>query len=255
MRAKGFTLLELLSSAAIILLLGALVAGAGGELMRNSSLAASASNLRQLAAGMAAYLGDNGQTFWRYREVVPGQGVRWWFGLEPFASLGKAEGERDFDPASGPLGGYIPAGFRPDPSFRYGGRALKPKYRFGYIGVGYNVLLADSQFRSRPAWMGTGIPARLGQLEQPSRVVVFATSAQVNTFQPPASPSNPMIEEFYGLDENEVTVHFRHHGKAMVVFADGNAGFLPMDESTRDPRAPRANVGRFAPVGSRQWLQ
>ena len=255
MRDAGFTLPELLGSATIVLILGALLAGAGGRVLESSALATSASNLRQLGAGMVAYLGENNQTFWKYRENIPSQGVRWWFGLEPWASLGAGEGEREFDPAAGPLGPYIPAGFRPDPSFRYGGRAFKPKYRFGYIGVGYNVLLADSQFRSRPGWMGTGQPARWGQIEHPSRAVVFATSAQVNTFQAPASPSRPMIEEFYGLDENEITVHFRHRGKAMVVFADGNAGFLHMDESTRDLRAPKANIGRLAPVGSTTWLR
>ncbi|MCX7869870.1 MAG: hypothetical protein N2322_07960 [Terrimicrobiaceae bacterium] len=255
MRASGYTLVELLGSTAIVLVLGTLMLGAGGRAMEASALATSAANLRQLAAGMASYLGENNQTFWKYRENVAGQGVRWWFGLEPFGSLSAGEGEREFDAQAGPLGPYIPAGLRPDPSFRYGGRAFKPKYRFGYIGVGYNVLLADSEFRSRPGWMGTGAPARWGQFANPSKVVVFATSAQVNTFQAPASPSNPMIEEFYGLDENEVTVHFRNAGRAMVVFADGNAGFLPMDEGTRDMRAPRANVGRFAPVGSRQWLR
>ncbi len=51
------------------------------------------------------------------------------------------------------------------------------------------------------------------------------------------------------------TVHFRHHGNAMVAYANGSAGFLPMDESTRDKRLPNANVGRFAPVGSKDHLQ
>ena len=64
-----------------------------------------------------------------------------------------------------------------------------------------------------------------------------------------------MLEEFYGVDEKEVTVHFRHNGKAMVSFASGNAGFLDMDESTRDPRMPKANVGRFAPKGDTTYLK
>lgn len=36
----------------------------------------------------------------------------------------------------------------------------------------------------------------------------IATSAQVNTFQEQASANNPMIEEFYGIDDRETTVHF-----------------------------------------------
>ena len=99
------------------------------------------------------------------------------------------------------------------------------------------------------------------QLSDPSKVVVFCTSAQVNDFQSPASRSHPMLEEFYALDSGVgaqsryPNVHFRHNGKAMVSFASGNAGFLEMDKSTRDPRMPEANVGRLAPAGSTDWLQ
>jgi hypothetical protein len=64
-----------------------------------------------------------------------------------------------------------------------------------------------------------------------------------------------MLEEFYGIDARERTVHFRHNGRAMVSFASGNAGFLEMDETTRDARMPSANVGRFAPVGSTRHLK
>lgn len=103
--------------------------------------------------------------------------------------------------------------------------------------------------------MGTAPRLRYWDLENPDKTVVFATSAQINTFQKPASAKNPMIEEFYGIDQNFVTVHFRHQGNAMVAFASGSAGFLPIDESTRDRRAPAANVGRFAPRGSDKHLR
>jgi hypothetical protein len=42
-----------------------------------------------------------------------------------------------------------------------------------------------------------------------------------------------MIEEFYGIDQKEVTVHFRHGTNAMVAFANGSAGFLPMHPVVR----------------------
>jgi prepilin-type processing-associated H-X9-DG protein len=51
-----------------------------------------------------------------------------------------------------------------------------------------------------------------------------------------------------------VSVHFRHGGSAMVGFADGSAGFLPMEKSTLDSRAPQAAIGRFAPKGSTKYL-
>jgi prepilin-type N-terminal cleavage/methylation domain-containing protein len=250
MRDSGFTLVELLVAIAIAAVLSSLIFVAGRKVYAASSLAVSANNIRQLAAGGMAYLGDHQNIFWRYQERQTGsvKGVRWWFGFEPAASLSKPEGQRDFDPSRGPLGEYVPKSLRPDPSFALGGRAFKPKYRNGYIGIGYNTLLGGGFLNNKPLKRQTA-------LENPAQVVVFFTSAQVNTFIKPASARNPMLEEFYGIDEKEVTAHFRHGGKALVSLANGSAEFLPMDESTRDRRAPQANIGRFAPVGSTLFLE
>lgn len=243
---RAFSLVELLVAASVIAVLAVMLAGAGWSVYRNSSLAISANNIRQLNIGAAAYLADNNYTFWRYRDYGADGANIWWYGREPVNSP-QVEGQRILDQSSGPLGGYVPAGVRPDPSFRLTGTAFKPKYRAGYIGIGYNVLLGGG-------WLGTSTNRRLLDLPRPGEIVVFATSAQVNTFLPPASAKNPMIEEFYGLDGSYVTVHFRHGGSAMVAFADGSSGFLPMDKSTLDPRAPKAAIGRFAPVGSTKHL-
>jgi hypothetical protein len=59
-----------------------------------------------------------------------------------------------------------------------------------------------------------------------------------------------MIEEFYGFDDDRgkiPSVHFRHNGHAMVAYATGAAGLIPMDASAKDRRAPEANVGRLPP--------
>ncbi|MFM8365494.1 MAG: type II secretion system protein [Verrucomicrobiota bacterium] len=250
MRDDGFSLVELLVAIAVMAVLGSLIFVVGRKAYAASSLAVSANNIRQLAAGGMAYLGDHQNTYWRYQERQTGsdKGVRWWYGFEPAASLSKPEGQRDFDPSRGPLGEYVPKSLRPDPSFAMGGRAFKPKYRNGYIGIGYNTLLGGGILGLKP-------PKKQTSLGDPSRVVVFFTSAQVNTFTKPASARSPMLEEFYFIDEKEVTVHFRHGGKALVAFANGSVDFLPMDESTRDRRAPQANIGRFAPVGNKLYLE
>lgn len=260
---QAFTLVELLVVIAILAVLATISIGAARQVMKNSSLATSANNIRLLAAGSAAYLGDNNYTFWKYRQNantpalmkklgVPERGVIWWFGFESLKSMAAPEGSRHFRPDLGPLAGYVPAGLRPDPSLAFTGKALKPKYAFGYIGVGYNVHLGGG-------WMGAN-PLRYFELQNPHETVVFATSAQVNTFQSPASPANPMIEDFYGFDDgstgNQPSIHFRHgRDCAMVVFATGNAGFLEMDPATLDKRAPEAKIGRFAPVGSTRYLK
>jgi type II secretory pathway pseudopilin PulG len=248
----AFTLIELLVVIGVIIVLSAVAVPAVWGSYKSSSLAVSANNIRQLSAGGMAYLGDNNYRFWPFLTKTD-EGDAWWFGLEPAAHKGKPEGERVVDVSGGPLGAYMPRNMVPDPSFRFSGKPFKPKFAFGYIGVGYNVVLANGwQTSTKP---GTRQPLRYWDLTNPAEVVVFATSAQVNTFQKPASGKNPMVEEFYGLDQKEVTVHFRHGTNAMVAFANGTAGFLPMHPASADKRAPDANVGRFAPKGSFKYLR
>jgi len=251
-QSTAFTLIELIVVIAIILVLAGVAAPAVWGAYKSSSLAVSASNIRQLAAGGAAYLGDNNYRFWPYLVKTPAGDV-YWFGLEAAEHRGKPEGERIVDMQAGPLGAYMPRSFRPDPSFGFTGKPFKPKYSFGYIGVGYNVHLAGETKSGKAIWLtrsNSPPPLRYWDLKNPAETVVFATSAQVYPFRKDA-----VIEEFYGIDEKEVTVHFRHNNHAMVAFANGSAGFLPMDESTRDAKAPEANVGRFAPKGSKKYLR
>ena len=73
----GFTLVELLAGVAIIGVLGALLLAAGWKVYENSSLAVSANNIRQLAAGSSSYLADNNYVFWRPQQASRGDLVVW----------------------------------------------------------------------------------------------------------------------------------------------------------------------------------
>jgi len=236
----AFSMVELLVAIAVIVVLAAVAVPAGVSVFKTSSLAVSAGNIRQLAAGGAAYLGENNYRFWPFLQKGK-DGDVWWFGLEPSSSKGKPEGEREIDMSQGPLANYLPRRMVPDPSMRFSGKPFKPKFKFGYIGSGYNVLLANGWVTGTSAKAKK--PLRYWDLKNPGRIVVFATSAQINTFQAPASADNPMIEEFYGIDDKEKTVHFRHGGQAMVAYADGSVGFLPIKGARQDSRVPGANIG------------
>jgi hypothetical protein len=144
------------------------------------------------------------------------------------------EGQRWLDLNQGPLGPYIAAsgGMCEDPSFTRVGNVFKPKYGGTHFAYGYNLLLPGKNL--------------LG-LNHPGQLPVFATCAQVNTFQAPASAKHPMAEEFYYFNTTEKTVHFRIGGNAMVGYADGSAGFLPMMPGTLDSRLPAANIGQLDP--------
>ncbi len=79
-----------------------------------------------------------------------------------------------------------------------------------------------------------------------SNVLVFADSAQVNTFQTPASPSNPMIEEWYYITpQGELFVHFRHNQKTNILFGDGHVSDSKPESDSIDRRLPDFNIGRL----------
>ena len=230
---QAFTMIEVMVSLFMIIVLLMIAVPASRSVMASATDATSAHVIAQLNAAAQSYLMENNMTYWPYRSVTDG-GVQWWFGFESSDSLGAAEGGRWLDLNRGPLGPYIAAsgGMIRDPSFCRQGDVFKPKYGNTHFAYGYNLLV-----------QGKGSLA----LKNPGRVPVFATCAQVNTFQSPASGSHPMVEEFYYFDTYEKTVHFRIGGSAMVGFADGSAGYLKMMPGTLDQRMPNANIGRIDP--------
>ena len=240
---KGFTLVELLVVIAIIAILVAVLFPAFSAAKVASSRAISAHSLEQLIVAGHSYLNDNNHTFWKYSEFTTDGGTMWWYGWESNQSrFSTAEGQRTLDLTRGPLGPYAIAsgGVKTDPAFLQYNPRLKPKYKNGNYGYGYNTLLVGENSL---------------QFDSPGSIIVFATCAQVNTFQSPASSSNPMVEEFYMINNTQTTVHFRHGGKALAAFLDGSVREMEMSPGTRDNRLPSANIGRVAPVGSTQYLQ
>lgn len=249
-RRHAFTLLELLVALAIIAVLAALALGVFAKVQTAARKAASTSNLRQFAAAAQLYAGENDGAFFPYRQTLPDRSVVWWFGYESTASLASAEGQREIDRTRSPLYPYLQQAGKIEvcPGFRLDKNFDKPKYGGASYGYGYNVLLGGG-------WMGVAPLVRLGALERPARVILFATCAQVNTFQAPASPSNPLLEEFPGLNQTDKTIHFRFARQALVLFADGHVESLPPHPGTIDKAKPEYVVGRVTPVGSFDLLR
>ena len=234
---KGFTLTELLVTMGIILVLATLLIPAARSVYASSTDAVSAHVIAQLNAAAASYLSDNDQIYWQYRVATNG-GVQWWFGFEPAASyaLQNSQGKRWLDLTQGPLGPYIAAsgGFVEDPSFTRSGKTFRPKFGNCHFAYGYNWQQLPGKNRY--------------SINNPGQIAVFATCADVNTIQSPASAKNPMVEEQYLFDTgySGATVHFRVGGNAMVGYADGSAGYLPMVPGSLDTRAPNANIGMLS---------
>jgi prepilin-type N-terminal cleavage/methylation domain-containing protein len=238
---RAFTLLELLVVIAIIAILASLSLGVYSKVKVASARAISVHSLGQMIAGGRAYLNDNDNAFWPYEQAVTG-GAMWWFGFEASASLHAPEGTRTVDYSKGPLGPYASAsgGIKTDPAFLQYGPRLKPKYQNGNYGYGYNTVLApDMSGKTRLA----------SQVPQPGQIIVFATCAQVNTFQAPATAKNPMVEEFYQIDPTQTTAHFRHGREALAAFLDGSVRSLNMSDDmlpgSQDKRMLSAHIGKF----------
>ncbi len=257
--SRGFTLIELLTVIGVIGVLFALVAGAVLPAATDSARQAkSSSNLRQLGLATHLYLIDHNDRFFPYREETE-DGVVWYFGFEEGGGARAGEGNRELDRTRSPLYPYIRhvGGIEVCPGFDYGSALWKPKFKGASWGYGYNINLGPRAPTYRGFQKIENPGRRLGEIEVPSNVIVFGTCAQVNDFQAPASPDNPMLEEFYFIDSTSRTIHFRFGGgtTALFLFADGSVRPKKPHPGTMDPRLPEANVGRITPRGSHDYLR
>src|SRR5436190_5649771 len=237
---RAFTLIELLVVIAIIAILAALLL----PVLRGSKDAAKriqcASGLRQLGLAAQMYFDEHdGETFsYRIPQADTATGQGFWFGWLENGS----EGERVFDARQGPLYEYVNGlGVEICPSLNYASGHFKLKAKGAAFGFGYNLHLASTN--DRP-------PININRVRNPSETVLFADSAQINDFQPPASPDQPMLEEFYYVDAVEGSIsypnaHFRHQERANVVLLDGHVERERMVAGSLDEKIPGEHVGRL----------
>lgn len=238
---RAFTLVELLVTLAVISVLATLAVESVGKVRDVGNRAKCANSLRQLGVATHLYLGDHAQTMFAYSTSTP-EGKLWYFGLEPWGSLGGPEGQRELDKTKAPLYPYINqvGGIEVCPSFPYGTALWKPKFKGASYGYGYNIFLSNQNILT---------------LKQPSQIIVFGDCAQVNTFQAPASAKNPKLEEFYMIENSFKTIHFRHGVVAQLLFVDGHIEGKGIYLGTLDTRLRDGCVGRVTPTGSMEFLQ
>jgi prepilin-type N-terminal cleavage/methylation domain-containing protein/prepilin-type processing-associated H-X9-DG protein len=235
MDRRGFTLIELLVVISIVGVLAAMLMPELQQARAAARAAACASNLRELGLATQMYLDDYG-VYFPYYTTVP-SGRLWYFGLEsPFNPNG-APGTRHIDLTQAKLYPYLQTrhGIQACPSYNYNSSLWRQKFNQITDGYGLNLNLFGVS-PNNPTSM-------------PARVVCFADTAQINTFQPPASSSHPMIEEFYYCSPTEKTTHFRHSARANVLFCDGHVDAMPMAPDTLDTSLPQEHVGRLNATG------
>ena len=255
---SGFSLVELLVCVAIIGILLALILPALGAARAMGARVVCQSNLRSMHLAFQSYLDDHDGRWFPWREDTP-EGVLWYFGLERSGGS-SVEGQRPLDKSRARLAPYL------GPGGGAGGVELchslpvrapyfKRKFEYASYGYGINAYMLDGL----PGTDRMGI-RRMSQVQAPSDTITWADAIQINTFQPPASPGRPMLEEWYFLDGLPLPkFHFRHARQLNAAFADhsvrvlrphlldarcdGRAGYLgaPRDEYWLVTRKPESS--------------
>lgn len=231
--ATGFTLVELLVVIAILGILAGLIVPALSRGKAAARRAQCTDQLRQLGIATRLYWDEHDDMTFRFLAGSTNGGRLYWFGwLKP-----GAEGDREFDPVPGVLHDYLRApALLVCPSLNYQATRHKLKARAAACNYGYNRYLGKN-------------PMCTSRVRSPVNTVLFADAAQVNDFQAPASPDQPLLEEFYYVDADEgagyPNAHFRHNRRALAVFMDGHVAAESAVDGSWDRRLPAQDVGRL----------
>jgi prepilin-type N-terminal cleavage/methylation domain-containing protein/prepilin-type processing-associated H-X9-DG protein len=240
---RAFTLVELLVVIAIIAILAAMLLPALARGKLSAQRAACESNLRQLGLAAELYWDDNGGNCFFYGSTSVNNngisGALWWFGWLADGT----DGQRTFDLSCGVLFPYLnDSDVRLCPLLnRAANPQFYPKGTNVVFSYGYNRYLGPSK---------TSIQ-NISRVSRQAETALFADSASVDDFLQPQAELKDWwyldLQTNYSNPHNYPNGHFRHSGKASVIFVDGHVGLEAMVPGSLDRHLPNQNVGQLRP--------
>ena len=257
-KLEAFTLIELLVIISIISLLMVILIPALRASKNQAKMIVCKNNLRQLALTVQNYANDyHGYSVPGAMDLDSNNLHRW---------HGKRSSTNDpFDPAKGPLGGYLQDSSIPCPqAVPY--TDLSPSdgaYENGNGGYGYNLTYVGSRiWESGYTTPNCAESTRLTEIRHPQDTLLFADTAMVKRVDTePALIRYAFAEpRFFVINQQPdpilqppaPSLHFRHRKNVCIVWADSHtshektAGYKGMNNDGTSPA--KYNVGWFEPM-------
>jgi prepilin-type N-terminal cleavage/methylation domain-containing protein/prepilin-type processing-associated H-X9-DG protein len=263
--SRAFTLIELLVVVAVVSILISILLPALGKARRAARATQCASNIRQLQAALDLYASDHDDRFMPGAAGFQTTNLQRWHGTRDRAS-------EAFAPDRGAITAYlddartlgdgtIAAPVRTCPDFaatldELAGRGRG--FERGCGGYGYNNAYLgverDSVNSNTSVIIGDEVGARRGMVQAPVSTAAFADAALAEEMLIEYSFIEPPLWPEYPEYRPDPSVHFRHGGRASVVWLDGHVSSesLSFTQSsgvyTADPRS--YTIGWFGDVSS-----
>jgi prepilin-type N-terminal cleavage/methylation domain-containing protein/prepilin-type processing-associated H-X9-DG protein len=225
---RGFSMIELLISIAIVSLLAALLLPALSRARQMARSVACVSNLKQLYLANTMFAAEHDG---HYVPAAPdidqtGGGLIRWHGARKTI-------DDDFDPDAGSLAEYLPdARVKECPVFfEFRERGDVPNaFESGTGGYGYNMPYIGGTSYAEPFPDDLREGTLDSRVRLPSQTIMFADAAlpqdgyiiEYGFVEPPYFPTPEFPRGNPTFGNSSPSIHFRHFGRANVVWADGH---------------------------------